>query len=184
MKLYKQKRKLTEFVCDMCGTLETKPTSEYLRNVRLNRKNFCSRSCSVRYSNKYIKKDRSRMHDISQYTKQTDIYTPFRYTYRNAQKRYKKFDLTLQDLVDQWNLQNGVCPYSNITLELPNYKRQIHYSIRASLDRIDSSKGYVVGNIQFVSTMINLMKSNLTDQDVYEFRDQLVKNYCPCYQGD
>lgn len=185
MKLYKNNRKLTEFDCDYCGTAESKPTSEYQRNIRLGRKNFCSRSCSVKYSNKYVKKNRLQMHDISQHAgNKRDAFTPFRYTYRNARKRYKEFNMTLENLADQWVSQKGICPFSGLTLELPDYKRQVHFSIRASLDRIDSSKGYVVGNIQFVSTMINLMKSNLSDQDVYKFRDQLVKNYCPCYQED
>jgi hypothetical protein len=35
----------------------------------------------------------------------------------------------------------------------------------ASLDRIDSSKGYVEGNVQWVHKVINNMKSNLNEQD-------------------
>lgn len=37
-------------------------------------------------------------------------------------------------------------------------------SIRASLDRIDSSKPYEVGNIQFISTPINYMKNSMSDE--------------------
>lgn len=36
----------------------------------------------------------------------------------------------------------------------------------ASLDRIDSSMGYVVGNVQWVTAKINSMKSNL-EQDEF-----------------
>ena len=34
----------------------------------------------------------------------------------------------------------------------------------ASIDRIDSSAGYVAGNIQFVHKHINKMKNNLDEQ--------------------
>ena len=40
---------------------------------------------------------------------------------------------------------------------------------RASLDRIDSSKGYVIGNVQFVSTPINLMKSTMSDLETKQY---------------
>jgi hypothetical protein len=35
-----------------------------------------------------------------------------------------------------------------------------------SLDRIDSSKGYVKGNLRFVSDRANRMKSDMTDQEL------------------
>lgn len=186
MKIYKTNRKLTEFTCDQCGRTETKPTSEYNRNIKLGRKNFCSRSCTAQYSNTQIprvyKKDR---YDIKQHAgDRRDKYTAFRYTFRTAKNRFKDFNLTLDDLVQQWNAQGGICPYSHIQLDLPEYCKKVHFSVRASLDRIDSSKGYVPGNIQFVSTMINLMKAELPTEDVIKFRDQLLKNFCPCYQED
>ena len=38
-----------------------------------------------------------------------------------------------------------------------------------SLDRIDSSKGYIEGNVCFCSTPINLMKSTHTEEEFFEF---------------
>ena len=46
MELYKQKRKLITITCDYCGKEFSKPESEYKRNVKLGRHNFCSRSNS------------------------------------------------------------------------------------------------------------------------------------------
>lgn len=186
MKHYKKDRRLTEFSCDHCGKQEVKPSSEFNRNIKLNRKNFCSRSCSAKYNNasvtKVYKKER---YDITLHAgSRKDDLTPFRYTFRNARKRYKNFTITMQDLKKQWDKQQGICPYSGVKLELPEFTKKVHYSVRASLDRIDSSKGYEVENIQFVSTMINLMKIDLSEEEVIKFRDQLVKNYCPCYQED
>jgi hypothetical protein len=46
-------RKLITFVCENCGKEAQKPESEYKRNLKEGRKNFCSRSCSASYNNKH-----------------------------------------------------------------------------------------------------------------------------------
>lgn len=51
---YKQNRKLIQIVCDNCGQLYDKPITEYNRNIRLKRHNYCCRSCSMK-GNKIIK---------------------------------------------------------------------------------------------------------------------------------
>lgn len=48
---YKRNRKLIQLTCDNCGKLYDKPITEYNRNIRLKRHNFCSRSCAIKYSN-------------------------------------------------------------------------------------------------------------------------------------
>lgn len=40
---------------------------------------------------------------------------------------------------------------------------------RASLDRIDSSKGYIKGNVQFVCHMANVAKNDYTYEQMIEF---------------
>ena len=47
---------------------------------------------------------------------------------------------------------------------------------RASLDRIDSDKGYVPGNIQFVSVIIQFAKNKWTDKEVYLACEAVVQN--------
>lgn len=47
---YKRNRKLIQLTCDNCGKLYDKPITEYNRNIRLKRHNFCSRSCAIKYS--------------------------------------------------------------------------------------------------------------------------------------
>lgn len=50
----------------------------------------------------------------------------------------------------------------------------IHLQINcASLDRIDSSKGYIKGNVQFVSLPINYMKSTKSDIEIRQFLKQI-----------
>lgn len=111
-------------------------------------------------------------HNISQYSNNhRDKFTPFRYSLRCAKRRYKGCTLTLEDLQEQWELQQGVCPYTKLKLTLPENGNvnTLDVTIRASLDRIDSDKPYEVGNIQFISTPINYMKNTMSDEQTREY---------------
>lgn len=181
-KKYKMNRKLTEFKCCYCGEVATKPTSEFNRNAKLNRNNFCSRSCSIIWGNKNrpkesFKSEKSLEHLRSIGTKR-DEYTPFRYTLRNAKKRFKEFNIDLQYLKEIWEKQNGRCVYTNIELKLPEYRDTLKNdpNIRASLDRIDSSKGYIKGNVQFISTSINYLKNTMSNDDTNSFLKLISNN--------
>ena len=46
---------------------------------------------------------------------------------------------------------------------------------KASLDRIDSSKGYTKDNVEFVSTSINYMKNSMSKEDTLELI-QIIKS--------
>ena len=46
----------------------------------------------------------------------------------------------------------------------------------ASLDRIDSSEGYVAGNVRVVSWRYNMMKGPHSDADLYEMCKIIVDN--------
>lgn len=89
--------------------------------------------------------------------------------------RNKFVEVTLQDLVDQWALQKGICRYSGHKLTLAAKDSKWAEST-ASIDRIDSSKGYVKGNVQWVHKRINIMKSNMPEPVFLEWCEQ-VTNY-------
>lgn len=69
------------------------------------------------------------------------------------------FDLTYDYLDSLWIAQDGCCAYTGWKLEFD--KSGVPGS--CSLDRIDSSSGYVEGNVQFVHKDVNVMKWNLSD---------------------
>lgn len=56
-----------------------------------------------------------------------------------------------QHISDIFIQQNGRCALTKLPISL--------YDSTASLDRIDSSKGYVVGNVQWVHKDVNIMKN-------------------------
>ena len=180
LKKYCKNRKLITFKCDCCGKEAQKPLSEYNRNIKLNRKNFCSRECVGKYNDNLSKADPEKVKETQQNIKlhcanRRDELTPFKYTFRCVKRRYKDIDITLEDLKQVWDNQNGICPYTGLKLTLPE-NGNIHdldITIRASLDRIDSNLGYIKNNIQFVSTPINFMKNTMSDSQTKKFLKQI-----------
>ena len=91
LKKYCIGRKLVTITCDCCGKEFQKPESEYKRNVRLGRHNFCSRSCAAKFNNKSRAgkpiSDKQREHLLNICNNHEDEYTSFRYSLRNAKKK-------------------------------------------------------------------------------------------------
>jgi hypothetical protein len=58
-----------------------------------------------------------------------------------------------------WENQKGQCAYT----KLPLLATANQFNT-VSLDRVDSSKGYVVGNVQLVCAAINKMKQDYSEE--------------------
>ena len=176
MKEYMYNTKLIEVECDNCGCISKKPLSEYNRNIKLSRHNFCSRRCVAIFRNKLRKGMCSSLqyeHLLKICGNRRDQYSPFRYILGNIRRRFKDYDIDLEYLKLLWESQEGICPYTGLKLVLPSYHNNVEYFKLASLDRIDSSKGYVKGNLQYISLPINFMKNTKSDKDVKQFLKQI-----------
>ena len=105
--------------------------------------------------------------------------------YRNSSPRYSMYQtlnhakkraevtITIQDLMDIFEKQNGLCALSGVKMTWHQGKI-LPTSI--SIDRIDNSKGYVHGNVRLVCVVVNAFKSTQSDSEVYEFAKKLVEN--------
>ena len=83
-----------------------------------------------------------------------------------AKKRNLEVKITIDDIWNVYVKQNKKCAISGIFISFAaNHKEYISYSAAASVDRIDSSKGYTIDNIQIVHKQINMMKQSLSDGD-------------------
>lgn len=71
--------------------------------------------------------------------------------------------ISLDALELLWATQNGQCALTGwpMTMELANGV----VPTNCSLDRVDSTQGYIVGNVQLVCRAANVAKSNLTQGD-------------------
>lgn len=171
-------KKMGKVICQNCEIEFEKPLTEIRRSKKLGRRHFCSRQCVGYYSAKWHNPDAYRYNITKHSGWRRDEYTMFRYHYRNINKRTKEVNITIEDLRDVWYEQEGICPFTGVKLISSTYKKindDILYS--ASLDRIDSSKGYIKGNIRWVSRGINYLKSDKSDEKVWEMCKMIYENY-------
>lgn len=90
--------------------------------------------------------------------------------------RAHKNNLDVMYLKELWDNQDGICPYTGIKMVLPQTSAEwhIHSLKKASLDRIDPSKDYERGNVEFVCLAINLAKNSFTREEMKEFLGEIV----------
>jgi hypothetical protein len=163
-------------ICETCGKEYFLFVGEINRKLKKGTHFYCSRSCSGKancsHFKKWIESEENKNHIKKFSHNKVDEYSNFRETLKRcryrAKNNNKELNLTLFDLKDQWQRQEGKCPYLNQPLILPLTTRSENKenpNLIASLDRIDSSKGYVKDNIQFISQTLNFAK-NKFDQEI------------------
>lgn len=81
----------------------------------------------------------------------------------NAIERHHIFDITIGYIWDLFIKQNRKCALTGVEITFAKKGKMFK---TASLDRIDSQKGYVEGNVQWVHKDINWLK-NKFDQDYF-----------------
>lgn len=82
----------------------------------------------------------------------------------SAKRRGLAFEVTKEFLWDLFEEQDRKCALSGVPLK---FGRMYHpLETNASLDRIDSARGYVVGNLQWVHKDVNKIKRDL-DQGLF-----------------
>jgi dUTP pyrophosphatase len=80
------------------------------------------------------------------------------------------YDLSFDYMMELWKKQNGMCIYSGLPLSFGNKSLT-----SAHLERTNSKKGYVVGNVSWSSKAMNLMKN---DSSLIDFK-YFLKNSNP-----
>ena len=164
-----RKKELVTCSNPKCNKEFYKDSSEVKRNERIGRNNHCSLECCGYTSHEHLKKyPKENIKYLIPYQGiKRDEYTGLREHFRRIKKRKHDYDVTLQDLLDLWDEQKGICTYSGVKLLHPNEGGNNLNT--ASLDRIDSNLGYIKGNLQFISITCNQAKNNLTHQEMLNF---------------
>lgn len=166
--------KTIQLKCEQCGTLFERELKFHIyRTVKLGKKAFCSRSCSTTYRNRHMPKEfyqqnAPRMRKLA--GNKRDEFSPFRHFICQCHSRHRACDFDVQYLKELWDTQHGVCPYTGFDMELSRKSNSLN---QASLDRIDSTKEYLKGNVEFVCLFINLAKNKFSREDVVEFMKKL-----------
>ncbi len=90
----------------------------------------------------------------------------FRTVKRGAFKRGLEFSITIKDMWDSFIKQNKKCILSGVDIRLEPIGKLNFKTQTASLDRIDSEKGYTIENIQWVHKEVNKLKQDFSDEKV------------------
>lgn len=86
-------------------------------------------------------------------------------------KRQKAFAVSIEYLDSIWKKQDGKCALSGIPIAFQDLGKA---KGTASLDRIDSNKGYIKGNVQWLHKDVNIMKNSFSDKKVLELCKLIV----------
>ncbi len=96
---------------------------------------------------------------------------------RRAGKRNRDFSLTPEWTLRQYEKQEGKCFYTGIQMTFDHGNGRSWSN--ASIDRVDSSKGYTPDNCVLCCTGFNLMKTNLPIEALTKLARAFLKNYHP-----
>ena len=102
--------------------------------------------------------------------------TYFKSLKRRAIRDQLEFTIDVNYLWNLFQFQNERCALSGIRLELVHsYSRNCKQQT-ASVDRIDSNKGYIQGNVQWVHKILNELKSNTPNDEFIKWCKLVAKN--------
>ena len=186
-------RKHVQIECAHTGDLFWKDKSEYTRRIKQNSnylfyKNLKAKAAAAGkngYSHLIPWIGVASDNFIKSADNAKDKYSPFRYFISKAKQRkkdksnlakFQQFDITLEFLLDLWEAQNGICPYSKLKMKLPpTLAHNRNDPLCASLDRIDPNIGYMQKNVEFVTQFVNLGKNKYPADVVSEYFSKIFK---------
>lgn len=163
---YKEHTKIVvyEFICD-CGQIIRARGDVVARGEK--------KSCGCKSTTYHY---RDKMIELG------DDY-PFHVLLTRSLERSKEknidFSITIEDIKNQYKLQDGKCFYTKQEILIPIGFSSKHASgpSIASIDRIDSSKGYIAGNIQLTTKVINLFKHALSHEEFIKMCNIISNNF-------
>ena len=86
-----------------------------------------------------------------------------------------ELSITKEYVWDLYLKQERKCKLSGVEIKFPTKHKDKSYTV--SLDRIDSSKGYIEGNVQWVHKDINMMKRTYNNDYFIEMCRLISNNH-------
>jgi hypothetical protein len=93
---------------------------------------------------------------------------------RNAEKRNIVFDVNIEYFNELLVKQKFKCNLSGLDISFSHSKKD-NYNATASIDRIDSNKGYVKNNLQWIHKDVNLMKNHFNQDYFLEICERITE---------
>lgn len=99
---------------------------------------------------------------------------PIRFRWLQAKSRAARkgidFEITEEHILTAYEQQSGVCAYTGVDLTMECSTSAPH---AASIDRIDSTKGYTPDNVVLCCAVINSMKNDMSVDELKEWAARL-----------
>ena len=171
LKRNKYKRSIKAKECLICH--KVKPAKDYTtcKTRTDGLQNKCKDCCHL------VMRQRAQTSGVLGFLK-----TKFKQSERNRVRgsRTLEFTITIDDVIALNEKQKGLCAYSDVKMTYTAYgsrgNSRVKYPYNASIDRIDSRKGYIKGNIQLVCVLVNTMKWDLGEDVFLEMCKKIVEH--------
>ena len=112
---------------------------------------------------------------------------------KRAEDKGLEYDITAEDLQRLYELQDGKCNYTGVPLKIKTERKHTkrlernrvarmesndnntyHNRDKASVDRIDPSRGYTRDNIHLIRVHVNYAKLDMTEEDFFSMCRSVV----------
>ena len=87
------------------------------------------------------------------------------------------WEITVDDLVDLWEAQNGRCVATGLVMA-HHRDGSGHKDFNASIDRINPRIGYTIDNIRLVCYAVNIMKHKMDEGEFYFLIKSVYEKSC------
>lgn len=93
-----------------------------------------------------------------------------------SRRKNKTFSITKEQIWEKFLSQDRKCAISGVPLTFAKSYNKNRKDQTASLDRIDSSIGYILNNVQWVHKDVNIMKNALPQEKFIKWCEIIYKN--------
>jgi len=94
----------------------------------------------------------------------------------NSKKIGREFNIEFDEILQMWEIQNGKCDFCQRKLEyIPG--NGIRNPRKATIDRIDSDRGYIHGNVHLLCDQCNRAKQELSKEELINFANGILEYF-------
>ena len=153
--------------CSKCRIIKT--LSEF-NKTKTNKDglSYLCKNCNRETSREYRKRNKDRYYANQKKSRESEsvfISQTFYNLKTRSNKKGLEVDVTPEYIKDLLKDSKYFCRVSGLKMNLESHPRKKANPFKASLDRIDSTKGYIKGNVQWVCWSVNQMKSDKTEEE-------------------
>ena len=169
-------------ICKFCNEEKNSDKFQQYKSHYTNENLYDSKCYDCKYKEKSENKE-NKKYTVEDFLKRLLADTKNRNDTKNNKRKdnkFKEFNLTHEYIIELWNKQNGKCAYSGRNMVYNYSKKDYNYlnynPEKVSIDRIDSSKGYMKDNIILCCAMANSMKMDLPYEEFKKWISDIHNN--------